>query len=124
MARRWIGFAAACACLGVVGVADARPKKLALHVINVGQGDGLLLECPDGTIAAVVDGADQREQRGGVKAWQTYVAARLAASATVALVVASHMHADHIGGLSWLLRRNPIRKPDSTRRTHSRARCD
>lgn len=108
MRRRWTGFAAVLVLVATSAPAAAATGKLALHVVDVGQGDGMLLECPDGTIAMVVDSADQHEKRGGVKAWQAYVEARLDASATVPLVVASHMHADHIGGLAWLLRRNAV----------------
>lgn len=92
----------------VVLRAPAWADEVRLHAVNVGQGEGLLLECPDGSIAMVVDSADPFERDGGLPAWQAYVSARLREGDVVPLVVASHPHADHIGGLAWLMRRNPI----------------
>ncbi len=91
--------------------AVAAAGSLKLHVVDVGQGDGIILECPDGKVGMVVDSADLYEDKGGesaVTVWQRYVEARLPKTSTVPLVVATHPHSDHIGGLAWLLARNKV----------------
>ncbi len=64
---------------------------LEIHFVDVGQGDGVLIVLPDGRHivydAGNADGAMLR-----------YLLAN--GVTTLALVVASHAHADHIGGLS------------------------
>jgi competence protein ComEC len=63
---------------------------LELHFVDVGQGDGVLIRLPDGR-AVVYDAGPA----GGVML--DYL--RREGVAQVVLVVASHAHADHIGGL-------------------------
>jgi competence protein ComEC len=67
---------------------------LEIHIVDVGQGDGVLIALPDGRHivydAGNADGAMLRYLRAhGVTA--------------LALVIASHAHADHIGGMSDVL---------------------
>jgi beta-lactamase superfamily II metal-dependent hydrolase len=81
----------------------ALAQEIKLHMLDVGQGDGLLLDCPDGSLAMVVDSADPREGDGGLKAWKATVKPRLDSASAIPLVIASHPYADHIGGLPWLL---------------------
>jgi competence protein ComEC len=101
----------AAALLVLLVPAAAAAGSLKLHVVDVGQGDGLILECPDGKVGMIVDSADGFEFKGednAVTVWQRYVEARLTARSTVPLVIATHPHADHISGLPWLLRRNKV----------------
>lgn len=84
--------------------AARRSANLELHVIDVGQGDGMLLKCPDGKIGAIIDSGDQREGSRGLKAFKKYVESQLKRGGKVELVIASHPHADHIGGLDWVLK--------------------
>ena len=63
---------------------------LELHFVDVGQGDGVLIRLPDGR--AVV--YDAGPSRGGMLDYLRRVGVE-----QVVLVVASHAHADHIGGL-------------------------
>jgi competence protein ComEC len=71
-----------------------------LHILDVGQGDAILMRVPDGR-AVLVDGGEDRDaalahlQRLGVEALE--------------LVVASHNHADHIGGLIRVFEEIPVR---------------
>ena len=67
---------------------------LEIHFVDVGQGDGVLIALPDGRHvvydAGLDDGTMLRYLReSGVSA--------------LALVIASHAHADHIGGLSAVI---------------------
>src|SRR6478752_7027312 len=69
---------------------------LRISFVDVGQGDGVLIQSPSGQ-NVVVDGGENpsrmREYLEGIGVAQ------------VGLVIASHNHADHIGGLAEVLRR-------------------
>jgi beta-lactamase superfamily II metal-dependent hydrolase len=100
---RAVGAGALLALIVCAVAATAGAQGLRLHVIDVGQGDGLLLQCPDESVAMIVDSADPREAQGGIRAWKEYVYPLLGPTTPIPLVVATHPHADHIGGLDWLL---------------------
>jgi len=107
--RRLHALALATVLSGAAAAARA-DEPLRLHVVAVGQGDGLVLECPDRSVAMVVDSGDPREQGDrGLPAWRAYLERLLPAGTEIPLVVATHPHADHIGGLAWLIARNPVK---------------
>jgi len=101
----WAGVAALWVSLGLQvagGAADDR-RGLALHFLDVGQGDGIVLRTPHGRF--VVIDAGPRTERGD--AGQRVVVpflARQAVPAVSALFV-SHAHADHVGGATAVLDR-------------------
>ena len=64
--------------------------QLELHFIDVGQGDAVLVQAPDGQVV-VYD--------GGRSAMTALEYLRSIGVQNVNLVIASHAHADHIGGL-------------------------
>jgi beta-lactamase superfamily II metal-dependent hydrolase len=74
--------------------------RVELIFLDVGQGDAVLVRGPQGKTALIDAGP-----RGA------HVADQLAELGvdTIHLVVASHGHADHIGGLEAVLRRFPVR---------------
>ena len=74
--------------------ADSPPLRIAF--LDVGQGDAILIESPSGQ-AVLYDGGPSSE------AALRYLEQR--GVDTLDLVVASHNHADHIGGLAAVLRR-------------------
>lgn len=78
----------ACALLACAALAGA--QELELHFLDVGQGDAVLIRGPDGR-AVLYD--------GGRDAGAALEALRRREVPSLALVVASHAHADHIGGL-------------------------
>ncbi len=84
-----------CACPSMPATGE-----LVLHVIDVGQGDALLVVSPDG-FAMLVDAGDDDH----------YTAVRdyLDARGVPALdhVAVSHFHADHMGAMAGLLRDHP-----------------
>jgi beta-lactamase superfamily II metal-dependent hydrolase len=85
-----IVLAALCA-IALPAQVPSRHSPLRVHFVDVGQGDGVLIQTPSGH-NVVYDGGENptrmREylERLGVRA--------------VGLVIASHNHADHVGGLA------------------------
>ena len=69
---------------------------LVARMLDVGQGDAILLQLPDGT-AMLVDGGDYR---AGQKVAERV---RQEAGGHLRYLVATHPHADHIGGLDDVL---------------------
>lgn len=89
--------AAVAAGLVVGSVRDARwpPPGWAVLVCDVGQGDALLLRAPPATTALLVDtGPAQADVVSCVRD----------AGVTGVVVLLSHLHADHVGGLPEVLR--------------------
>jgi competence protein ComEC len=78
------------------GLAADTARALELHFVDVGQGDAVLIRAPDGR-AVLYDGGEDGArllahlERAGVTSLE--------------LVVASHNHADHIGGLVTVIER-------------------
>ncbi len=70
--------------------------QLAVHFIDVGQGDAILLEAPDA--AVLIDAGT----RGAGEIVVQYLVRR--GIRRIDLVIATHPHADHIGGLIQVLR--------------------
>jgi competence protein ComEC len=101
----WAGVVALWVPLAIAWVDRAPDERglLALHFLNVGQGDGAVLRTPHGRF--VVIDAGPRTERGD--AGQRVVVpflARQGALAVSALIV-SHAHADHVGGAPAVLDR-------------------
>jgi competence protein ComEC len=79
---------------------------LALHFLDVGQGDGALLRTPGGRWLVIdagpVSGRDDAGRRVVAPFLERHGARALAA------ILVSHAHADHMGGVPSLLRRFPV----------------
>jgi competence protein ComEC len=74
--------------------AQEPPPPLRVHFVDVGQGDGVLIQVPTGQ--NVVYDAGENPDR-----MRDYLTAR--GVSVLALAIASHNHADHIGGLPAIL---------------------
>lgn len=77
----------------------ADPGTLRVHFIDVGQGDSTLIQVPDGTTALIDGGYDN-----GLAL--QYL--RTLGITHIDVMIASHPHADHIGGLVEILRAMPV----------------
>ncbi|MDQ7785899.1 MAG: ComEC/Rec2 family competence protein, partial [Desulfomonilaceae bacterium] len=73
--------------------------RLAVHFIDVGQGDAALVQTPSGG-TVIIDGGD--------RAVVEYL--RKQGVDTIDVMVSTHPHADHIGGLITVLERFPVKK--------------
>jgi competence protein ComEC len=95
----WVPLAAS------LGPSADRDGRLALHFLDVGQGDGAVIRTPGGQFV-VVD-AGPRGERGD--AGRRVVAPFLARQRArrIAALVVSHAHADHVGGALSVLERFP-----------------
>ena len=91
------------ACLPVVVWASALgsgpPAGLTIRVLDIGQGDSILVTSPAGATILVDGGPEERT-----------VATQLAALGVKRLdmVIATHPHADHVAGLPTVLSRIPV----------------
>jgi competence protein ComEC len=110
-AGRRIGWSAGVALwLGLVrGAVPGSPDGgggLALHFLDVGQGDGAVLRTPGGRWIVIDAGpAGERDDAG-----RRVVAPFLQRQGVrgLAAIVVSHAHADHVGGVPALLDRFPV----------------
>ena len=86
--------------LSTASASSSAPGNLTIHFINVGQGDSILLECGDNDM--LID-AGERDKSDDVAQY-------LKGEGITSLdyVVATHPHADHIGGISDILKTFPI----------------
>ena len=76
---------------------------LALHFLDVGQGDGAVLRTPAGRWVLIDAGPRGRQTDAGRRVVVPFLAKQGARQ--LALVVVSHAHADHLGGVASVLRR-------------------
>ena len=92
------------ACLLLLAALGLQPvhgqETLRIYFLDVGQGDAVLLEAPDGR-HVLYDGGERGDS--------LLVLLEAAGVEELALVVASHPHADHIGGLDQAI--NHFRPP-------------
>ena len=98
------GSLLACACSLALFFSDCttpgaqNAPQVELTFLNVGQGDAIVIRSPEGKVALVDAG------RGGDVArilWQGGIE-------SVDIAIASHAHADHIGGMEGVLRAIPV----------------
>ena len=80
----------------------ANPARLRLSVIDVGQGDALLLEFPSGETALIDGGPWTPDFDTGEKTVVPFLKRR--GIAKIDLLVVTHPHNDHIGGVPSVMR--------------------
>jgi competence protein ComEC len=99
--RRAVAFVLALAPLVVwqAAVSAGPPRTLTVRVLDIGQGDSILITSPAGATALIDGGPDDELD---AQQLVSYGVKRLDA------VVATHPHADHIAGLPQVLARFPV----------------
>jgi len=90
--------------MAALAAAPLEAQQLTIRFFNVGQGDAALITSPEGK-TALIDGGRGRGENAGLASlalFQLHVE-------RPDLVVASHNHEDHIGGLDDILRSDTVR---------------
>lgn len=106
-ARRYAG-APPGAPSGAGGLA-APSGSLEVHVINVGQGDAVLIRCPDGAHEMLIDAGDSNARYpASATKFRAYLDRVQPKTNAIEVVLASHPHADHLGSVAWTLRERPV----------------
>ena len=79
-------------------------SRLKVQMFDVGQGDAILVTCPDGQHQIVIDSGCNKYP-GSQTNFHRELSAALASDPnhTLELAVASHPHSDHLGGMLWVL---------------------
>jgi competence protein ComEC len=90
---------------GLSGSGDGG-HDLALHFLDVGQGDGAVLRTPRGRWVVIDAGPASERSDAGTRVVVPFLERHGAGS--VAAVVISHAHLDHIGGVTAVLDRFPV----------------
>jgi competence protein ComEC len=78
--------------------------KLRVQMFDVGQGDAILVTCPDGAHQLLIDSGCNKypkSQENFRRALETAI--KKDPNKKIELAVASHPHSDHIGGMAWVL---------------------
>ncbi|MDZ4804660.1 MAG: DNA internalization-related competence protein ComEC/Rec2, partial [Candidatus Eisenbacteria bacterium] len=107
--RRWqlaLGIAFAFLVAALVAWPPSRPDGLRVTTLDVGQGDAILVEFPDGKVMLVDAGEGGRFDTG---ARVVLPAIRASRHRHLDAVVVSHEHLDHIGGLPAVLSTGRVR---------------
>lgn len=97
-------LALACAYVWLIpnpGQATAAPGELSVTFLNVGQGDAILIETPDGIQVLIDGGRDATVLRELSREMGAF-------DRTIDMIVATHPDMDHIGGLVDVLARYDV----------------
>ncbi len=85
-------------------------NPLVIHFIDVGQGDAILVESPDGQ-ASLIDGGS-KDSEVVAYLWEEGVE-------QIDLMVATHPHEDHVGGLTQVLEAFPVTRVVTNGQMHT-----
>jgi competence protein ComEC len=87
-----------------------KPRPLRVTFIDVGQGDGALVELPDGRSILIDAGPESSSGNAGVRFIEPYL--RRQGIRRLDDIVLSHPHSDHLGGIPYLLRHFAVGRVD------------
>ncbi|MDR7486502.1 MAG: DNA internalization-related competence protein ComEC/Rec2 [Armatimonadota bacterium] len=98
------------ACAMWLGSATQPPPALVVTALDVGQGDAILIRSPSGRAALVDGGGEIGAERAGWDVGRRRVvpALRRAGLQRVDVLLLSHPHEDHVGGLPAVVENFPV----------------
>lgn len=79
----------------------ASGKEMRVHVLDVGQGDSILIISPEGKVA-LIDAGDQTKGKLVVEALKRYNVQQ------IDYLIATHAHPDHIGGMDDVIKSTKV----------------
>ncbi|HET8679118.1 MAG TPA: ComEC/Rec2 family competence protein, partial [bacterium] len=90
--------------------ASAAPSVLTVTVLDVGQGDAILIQSPSGRSALIDGGGELGAERSGwdIGRMRVVPALRRAGIHRLDVVMLSHPHEDHVGGLPAVVENFPV----------------
>lgn len=109
-----------CSCDGIFGgnpaaaTPDSANRMLSVHYLDVGQGDAIFIELPNGE-SILMDTGENYHGEGLIN----YI--RRCGHEQLDYLIGSHPHSDHIGSMPYIVRRFPVREvylPDVAADTH------
>jgi competence protein ComEC len=108
---RWLWLTARSAVIVVLLCVqlDAAPVSgdLKVYVLNVGQGDAILLVCPQGTHRMLIDFGPPAGREALKKQLLALIPGPMP---TIDVLVVTHPHKDHVAGLEWVLTNFKVKK--------------
>jgi competence protein ComEC len=105
-------IASTLAALAVLAASSREPGDLRISVLPVGQGDSAVFQLPDGTVMLVDGGGTYPGRHGGGRDPGADVVVpflRRRGIEKIDIMVLSHPHPDHAGGLAAVARALPVR---------------
>lgn len=103
---QWLQLAAVFLVISAVagwGYAQSPPDHLRIEVLDVGQGDSIVVTAPGGKRMLVDGGPDQSYEKG----LHAYIRRHMISRFDI--VVLTHAHEDHVGGLTKLLKSGEVK---------------
>ena len=79
----------------------ASGKEMRVHVLDVGQGDSILIVSPEGKVV-LIDAGDQTKGKSVVEALKRYNVQQ------IDYLIATHAHPDHIGGMDDVIKSTKV----------------
>ena len=99
--KRFLLAGMAAACL-IVWFPRSQDHGLKITFLDVGQGDGAVIQCPNGQVIVVDAGPKTPEIDAGERTVAPYL--RRSGIGRIDAVITTHPHADHLGGVPYLMR--------------------
>jgi beta-lactamase superfamily II metal-dependent hydrolase len=109
--KQWRASLILALALGVGATVRAETVQgdLRIFLLNVGQGDAIVVVCPHGTHRLLID-SGASNYANSQAAFKALLAAILGSDDRINVVVASHPHADHVAGLHFVLSTYRVKK--------------